>query len=79
MDYKALYEAELKRNEQLKAQAQAKVRVSISDKGAIMLSGLRRFPITLYVEEWEAAFSRQEQIRALFSEAKAKSEARRSA
>jgi hypothetical protein len=47
--------AELKAQvEALQAQLNNKIRFSVSEKGAILISGLRRFPIALYVSELNA-------------------------
>jgi uncharacterized protein YlxP (DUF503 family) len=40
-------------NKQLKA---GKYSISISEKGCVALYGIRRFPITLYKNEWEELF-----------------------
>lgn len=34
------------------------VRFAVSEKGAVSVYGLRRFPITLYRQEWEAILTR---------------------
>jgi len=36
----------------------------VSNKGAVQLDGLRRFPVVLYADEWEAVLSRADAIRA---------------
>jgi hypothetical protein len=50
-------QAELERlraeNETLKRQSQRGVSLRVSEKGGISLYGLGRFPVTLYVEQWE--------------------------
>lgn len=50
-------QAELERlrleNENLKAGARRGTYLKVSEKGGISLYGLGRFPITLYVEQWE--------------------------
>jgi hypothetical protein len=50
-------QAELERlraeNEQLKARTQRGTYLKVSEKGGVSLYGLGRFPITLYVEQWE--------------------------
>lgn len=48
-----------------------KLKLKVSPKGAVQLNGLRRFPVTLYREEWEAVLSRADAIRG-FIEANAK-------
>jgi hypothetical protein len=62
-------QAELERlraeNEALKAKAEDKRRVylKVSDKGGVSLYGLGRFPITLYVEQWETVLGMTDEIR----------------
>jgi hypothetical protein len=53
-------------NEALKAKAEDKRRVylKVSDKGGVSLYGLGRFPITLYVEQWETVLGMADEIRA---------------
>lgn len=46
-------------NEQLKT---AQVTLEVSAKGCVMVKGLRRFPITLYAEEWETILNMKENI-----------------
>ena len=62
-------QAELERlraeNEALKAKADDRRRVylKVSDKGGVSLYGLGRFPITLYVEQWETVLGMTDEIR----------------
>jgi hypothetical protein len=35
----------------------------VSEKGAVSVYGLRRFPITFYASEWEALFSHADKIK----------------
>lgn len=37
--------------------------LSVSEKGCVSLSGLRRFPITFYPEEWQKIFDKQDAIK----------------
>jgi hypothetical protein len=61
--------AELERlraeNEQLKAGATQSRRVylKVSDKGAVSLYGLGRFPVTLYQEQWDTILGMADEIR----------------
>jgi len=52
-------------NEALKAKAEDRRRVylKVSDKGGVSLYGLGRFPITLYVEQWETVLGMTDEIR----------------
>ncbi len=49
-------QAELERlrneNAQLKTKAKAGIHLKVSEKGAVSLYGMGRFPITLYKEQW---------------------------
>jgi hypothetical protein len=42
-----------KTNEALRAQKQAKLGLKVGEKGTIVLTGVRRFPVSLYWTEWE--------------------------
>ncbi len=58
--------AELERlraeNENLKKQSQRGVFLRVSEKGGVSLYGLGRFPITLYVEQWDKVLSMAPEI-----------------
>jgi hypothetical protein len=64
-------EEDLKRQvEELKAQLEAEkskskkdVRLQVSQKGAVSLYGIRRFPITFYQEEWAQILDMTDEIR----------------
>ena len=62
-------QAELERlraeNEALKAIASNRrsVYLKVSDKGAVSLYGLGRFPVTLYVEQWQTILEMAGDIR----------------
>ena len=66
--------AELERlraeNEALKTKASDRraVYLKVSDKGGVSLYGLGRFPITLYVEQWEIVLNMTDEIRAFLSD-----------
>jgi hypothetical protein len=44
----------------------------VSEKGAVSVYGLGRFPVTLYQEQWEKLLNEAENIRRFISENKAK-------
>ena len=51
-------------NAKLKQQQSSRLKVRRSDKSdGIMVTGLRRFPVTFYASEWELLFSVADQIR----------------
>ena len=45
-------QAEHLRNEGLKKDASSAVRMKVSEKGAVSVYGMGRFPVTLYKEQW---------------------------
>lgn len=49
--------------ERLKASNQRKLTLKVSDKGAVSLYGMGRFPVTLYREQWERLLGAADQIR----------------
>ncbi len=51
-------------NESLKRPAtRGSVTFKVSDKGAVSVYGLGRFPVTLYKEQWEKLLERSEELR----------------
>ena len=60
--------AELERlraeNEALKRPTRGQMSLRVSEKGALSVYGLGRFPVTLYREQWEKLLGFGEQIRA---------------
>ena len=59
-------QAELERlraeNERLKAGKSREMRLQVSQKGAVSLYGVRRFPITFYADEWDTVLGMADQI-----------------
>lgn len=53
-----------------KAQAPKALSLKVSEKGALSLYGMGRFPVTLYREQWERVLAHGDQIKA-FIEANA--------
>jgi hypothetical protein len=45
-----------------------RVFLKVSDKGAVSLYGLGRFPVTLYVEQWETVLGMADEIRAFLAD-----------
>ena len=41
-----------KENEALKKGASSNIRMKVSEKGAVSIYGMGRFPVTLYKEQW---------------------------
>jgi hypothetical protein len=64
-----------KQVEELKAQLEAEkakgkksIQLKVSQKGGVSLYGIRRFPITFYLEEWLQILDMDAEIRAFLSE-----------
>ncbi len=49
-------------NAALRAKSERSTRLQVSAKGGVSLYGLRRFPITFYMEEWERILGMSDQI-----------------
>ena len=64
--------AELERlrteNENLKAKKAQDLRLQVSQKGAVSLYGIRRFPITFYADEWDTILSMADEVRTFISQ-----------
>jgi len=60
-------QAELERlraeNESLKKPARGQLALKVSEKGALSVYGMGRFPVTLYREQWEKLLAMSDQIR----------------
>jgi hypothetical protein len=48
---------------QMQAQGQRKLSLKVSEKGAVSLYGLGRFPVTLYGSQWERLLGEAEHIK----------------
>jgi hypothetical protein len=63
--------AELERlrseNAALKKGASAGARMKVSDKGAVSVYGMGRFPVTLYKEQWLRLLDMADEIRAFIA------------
>ena len=59
-------ELERLRNENaaLKKEASSNVRMKVSEKGALSIYGMGRFPVTLYKEQWLKLLDMSDEIRA---------------
>jgi hypothetical protein len=64
--------AELERlraeNEGLKARKTQETRLQVSQKGAVSLYGIRRFPITFYADEWDIVLGMADEVRAFIAQ-----------
>ena len=65
-------EAELARlkaeNERLKRTANRGTSLKVSEKGGVSVSGMGRFPVTLYKEQWLKLLDMADEIRAFIAE-----------
>jgi hypothetical protein len=55
-------------NEALKTQKKDGLRLQVSQKGAVSLYGIRRFPVTFYADEWDLILGQADEIRAFVRE-----------
>ncbi len=55
-------------NERLKRQQASPLSLKVSQKGALSVYGLGRFPVTLYKEQWARLLENAEDIRAFLDE-----------
>jgi hypothetical protein len=51
-------------NERLKRTRNAKLAMKVSEKGALSVYGMGRFPVTLYKEQWLRLLAMAEEIKA---------------
>ena len=66
-DLKAELERLRKENEALKKEASSSVRMKVSEKGALSIYGMGRFPVTLYKEQWLKLLDMADDIRAFIA------------
>jgi len=73
-------QAELERlraeNAQLKGKDKVGITLKVSEKGALSLYGMGRFPVTLYKEQWLRVLASASQIEAFIRENDAKLKAK---
>jgi hypothetical protein len=67
-DLKAELERLRAENEALKSQKKEGLRLQVSQKGAVSLYGIRRFPVTFYADEWDLILGQTDDIRAFIRE-----------
>jgi hypothetical protein len=66
-DMKAELERLRKENEALKKGASSSIRMKVSEKGALSIYGMGRFPVTLYKEQWLKLLDIADDIRAFIA------------
>lgn len=59
-------------NESLKKRSEKGLSLKVSQKGAVSVYGLGRFPVTLYKEQWERLLDMADEIRSFIQENLAK-------
>ena len=57
-------------NEALKKKRNTSVSMKVSEKGAVSVYGLGRFPVTLYQEQWQKLLAEADGLRAFIDENK---------
>jgi hypothetical protein len=67
-DLKAELERLRAENEALKSQKKEGLRLQVSQKGAVSLYGIRRFPVTFYADEWDLILGQSDEIRTFIRE-----------
>lgn len=55
-------------NERLKKPVRGQLSLRVSEKGALSVYGMGRFPVTLYREQWEKLLSMSDEIRQFIEE-----------
>jgi hypothetical protein len=66
-ELKAELERLRKENEALKKGASSGIRMKVSEKGAVSVYGMGRFPVTLYKEQWLKLLDMSADIRAFIA------------
>ena len=67
-DLKAELERLRAENEALKKPTRGAISLRVSEKGAVSVYGMGRFPVTLYKEQWEKLLAAGEQIQAFIKD-----------
>ncbi len=66
-DLKAELERLRRENAALKKEAASGLRIQVSEKGAVSVYGMGRFPVTLYKEQWLKLLDMADDIRAFIA------------
>jgi hypothetical protein len=67
-DLKAELERLRSENAALKKGAASGARIKVSDKGAVSVYGMGRFPVTLYKEQWLMPLNMSDEIRTFIAD-----------
>jgi hypothetical protein len=65
-----------KENAALRKEFASRIRLKVSETGAVSVYGIRRFPVTLYKEQWLKLLDRSSDIRAFIAANKAQLKAK---
>ena len=76
-DMKAELERLRSENATLKKGTSDGIRMKVSEKGAVSVYGMGRFPVTLYKEQWLKLLNIAEEIRAFIAENEARLKAKK--
>ncbi len=58
--------------QQVRTRKSGALELRVSDKGAVSVYGLGRFPVTLYYEQWSRLLDHADELRAFLDENKSK-------
>jgi hypothetical protein len=75
-DVKAELERLRRENEALKKGRSEGIRMKVSEKGAVSVYGMGRFPVTLYKEQWLKLVNMSDEIRTFIAENEARLKAK---
>jgi hypothetical protein len=75
-DMKAELERLRRENAALKKGASDGIRMKVSEKGALSVYGMGRFPVTLYKEQWLKLLNMSDEIRTFIAENEARLKAK---
>src|SRR5215831_11007135 len=75
-DMKAELDRLRKENAALKKGASDGLRIKVSEKGAVSVYGMGRFPVTLYKEQWLRLLNMSDEIRAFIAQNEAQLKAK---
>jgi hypothetical protein len=75
-DLKAELERLRNENAALKKGASTGIRMKVSEKGAVSIYGMGRFPVTLYKEQWLRLLDMAAELRAFIAENESKLKAK---
>jgi hypothetical protein len=75
-DMKAELERLRRENQALKKGASEGIRMKVSEKGALSVYGMGRFPVTLYKEQWLKLLNMSDDIRTFITENEARLKAK---